>query len=88
MVRSEYDDYHIWDLYWSAEHMSVSVDGNSVGSVAAVDGTKIFTHPHYLILNIAVCGAAYCGGPAAVPINYTAYASVDYIRLYDAPLTQ
>ena len=82
------DDFHIWELNWDEDRMSIYLDGqllndrplgNTTNGSAACEGRNPFKQPHYLLLNLALGGSQ--GGSVdnlAFPTRYL----VDYVRAY------
>ncbi len=82
------DDFHIWELEWSASRMVIRLDGQVLNEVslsdtingsAACAGQNPFQQPHYILLNLALGGAGGSVDALAFPTRYL----VDYIRVYD-----
>jgi beta-glucanase (GH16 family) len=81
------DDFHIWELAWDEESMTILLDGDVLNSVslaetvngtAACEGDNPFRQPHYLLLNLALGGAGGSVDDLAFPTRYL----VDYVRIY------
>ena len=82
------DDFHLWELDWDDNRMSIYVDGvllndrtlgNTVNGSAACAGQNPFKQSHRLLLNLALGGSQ--GGSVenlAFPTRYL----VDYVRVY------
>jgi beta-glucanase (GH16 family) len=84
VVENFPDDFHVYELEWTPERFTWSLDGKPVFEYAN-DGTGEdawpFDKPMYLILNLAIGGA--WGGQkgiddAAFPMEFL----VDYVRIY------
>ena len=82
------DEFHIWELEWSATRMVIRMDGTVLNDVslastingsAACEGENPFQQPHYLLLNLALGGTA--GGSIDGLIFPTRY-MIDYVRVY------
>lgn len=74
-------DFHIWTMEWNKTSIGFWIDDNYVAYRNSSDGTMPY-QPAYVILNTAVCGANWCGGPNGIPKNITAYFYIDYVRVY------
>ena len=83
------DDYHIWELHWSSEEMSIYLDGallndislsNTLNGSASCAGENPFQQPHYLLLNLALGSNGGSVDDLAFPTQYR----VDYVRVYQA----
>ena len=81
------DDFHIWELHWTEDRMTILLDGNVLNTVdlnttingsAACQGQNPFRQRHYLLLNLALGGAGGPVGNLAFPTRYI----VDYVRIY------
>ena len=82
------EDFHVFAVEWTPEWMAWEVDGKVWQTVlpqsAPKDGTWVFDHPFFLLLNVAV-GGLYVGDPdpaAFPPGGVKTY--VDYVRVYAA----
>ena len=81
------DDFHIWELEWSADRMVIRLDGQELNTVslsdtvngsAACAGENPFQQEHYILLNLALGGAGGSVADLAFPTRYL----VDYVRVY------
>ena len=81
------DDFHIWELEWSADRMVIRLDGQELNTVslsdtvngsAACAGENPFQQEHYILLNLALGGAGGSVAELAFPTRYL----VDYVRVY------
>lgn len=82
------DEFHIWELEWSASRMVIRLDGQQLNDVSLSDtingsadcaGQNPFQQPHYILLNLALGGAGGSVDALAFPTRY----EVDYVRVYD-----
>jgi len=80
--------FHIWELEWSADRMTIRVDGNVLNDVsltstingsAACEGENPFQQPHYLLLNLALGGSA---GGSISGLDFPTRYLIDYVRVY------
>ncbi len=75
------DDFHVFELIWTAENMEWLVDGESYGSTPITDDKFLEFHEEFFILlNLAV-GGTYAG----YPDNTTEFPQkmyVDWVRVY------
>ncbi len=78
------DDFHIYAVEWDIREIRFYVDGNLYKTQTTKDipanGSWVFDHPHYLILNLAV-GGGWPGFPDATTI-FPQMMFVDYVRVY------
>ena len=82
------DDYHLWEMDWDENRMSIYVDGvllndrpigNTINGSAACGGQNPFKQPHELLLNLALGGSQGGNvGNLTFPTRYL----VDYVRVY------
>jgi beta-glucanase (GH16 family) len=82
------DDFHVYGVEWSPEHIEFFFDGKSYGQVAPArlpsGAAWAFDKPFFLLLNLAV-GGNWPGNPdttTAFPQTLT----VDWVRVYRTPL--
>jgi beta-glucanase (GH16 family) len=77
------DDFHEYAIEWSAGQVAFLLDGTPyfTGMQAAFQGTWVFDHPFYLILNLAI-GGTWPGDPDATTV-FPAELLVDWVRVYD-----
>ena len=82
------DDYHLWEMDWDENRMSIYVDGvllndrpigNTINGSAACRGQNPFKQPHDILLNLALGGSQGGNvGNLTFPTRYL----VDYVRVY------
>jgi beta-glucanase (GH16 family) len=83
-VASPWEDFHVYAMEWFADHVDVSVDGQSYFTFrneGTGSRTWPFDKPQYLLLNLAIGGS--WGGQKGIddsifPLRYL----VDYVRVY------
>jgi beta-glucanase (GH16 family) len=77
-------DYHVFAIDWSPTAISFSVDGNVYATKTPSDmpsgDTWVFTHPFFILLNMAV-GGDYPGNPNSTTV-FPQTMLVDYVRVY------
>ena len=82
------DDFHIWELDWDEDRMSIYLDGkllndrplgNTTNGSAACGGQNPFKQPHYLLLNLALGGSQ---GGSVDNVTFPTRYLVDYVRVY------
>lgn len=80
------DKFHIWRMDWDSESIELYVDDlllNKVNLNETINqdaqGKNPFHQPHYIILNLAIGGAAG-GDPSKT--DFPAKFEVDYVRIY------
>ena len=74
--------YHTYAVEWSDTHVVFSVDGKPIGRVDKPP-VRVPSTPFYLIMNVAICGKAYCQGPWGVfPQSADSRMEVDWVRAY------
>ncbi len=87
------DDFHIWELEWTADQMTILLDGDVLNSVLlseTINGSSDcadqnpFQQPHYLLLNLALGGSA---GGSVEGLSFPTRYIVDYVRIYQYPET-
>lgn len=81
------DDFHVFAVEWDARFVAWEVDGVTY-AVATPDalpanGTWVFDHPFFIILNLAV-GGNFVGAPDASTV-FPQTLLVDYVKVYEAP---
>lgn len=75
------DDYHIFELEWTAEQIIWRVNGNKYASMAITSAEfSEFHAPFFLLLNIAV-GGTWAGYPNAAS-SFPQHMYVDWVRVY------
>jgi beta-glucanase (GH16 family) len=78
------DDYHVFSIDWSPTAISFSVDGNvyetQTPSNAPAGAPWVFTHPFFILLNMAV-GGDYPGNPNSNTV-FPQTMLIDYVRIY------
>jgi len=78
------DEFHVFAVTWSAEEISLSVDGTAYFAARPVSLSDhqrwVFDHPFFLILNIAV-GGNFPGAPDSTT-QFPQRMLVDYVRVY------
>lgn len=78
------DDFHIFAVDWDVRIIKFYVDGNLYRTIIKNDlppGTQwVFSHPYYILLNVAV-GGAWPGNPDSATV-FPQTMMVDYIRIY------
>ncbi len=83
-VSAPYDDYHVFSMEWTPEHIDFFVDDEQYFSFTNEDGGDDvwpFDQPFYLILNAAVGGN--WGGQQGVDDSiFPQQFYVDYVRVY------
>ncbi len=81
------NDYHIWELDWDENRMTISVDGtflndvwlgNTINGSAKCEGQNPFKKPQYLLLNLALGSNGGSVDNLSFPTRYL----VDYVRVY------
>ncbi len=77
------DDFHVFSVEWSASKLDFRVDGALFHSVdpGDVNGEWVFTHPFFIILNVAV-GGTFVGAPNAQTV-FPQTMLVDWVRVYE-----
>ncbi len=82
------DEFHLWEMDWTSENMTILLDGQVLNTVALTDtingsaeceGQNPFQQPHYLLINLALGGAA---GGSVENLPFPTRYLVDYIRIY------
>jgi beta-glucanase (GH16 family) len=78
------DDFHIYAVEWEPGTISFYVDTNLYATFTSsqwpADGTWVFDHPFFIILNVAV-GGDWPGSPDATT-QFPQTMLVDYVRVY------
>ena len=77
--------FHVFTLDWTRDKLVFMVDGYVVQTVERTElpGKWVFSHPFFIVLNLAV-GGPFPGSPdAATP--FPARMLVDYVRVYSFP---
>ncbi len=84
------DDYHIYKLEWTSQHVKTFIDNQLIYSFDISGGAAAnlseFHTPHFLLLNMAV-GGQYTEifNPAGITATLPAKMLVDYVRIYQNP---
>lgn len=77
-------DFHVYAVEWQADQIAWFLDGERYFQVTPQDlpdrARWVFTHPFYLILNLAV-GGQWPGAPDATT-KFPQRMEVDYVRVY------
>jgi beta-glucanase (GH16 family) len=78
------DRFHVWTMDWDSSGIRLYVDGrlmNRVSSDSLVnpDGTRPFSQPHYILLNLAI-GGERGGDPEST--SFPRKFEIDYVRVY------
>jgi len=78
------DDYHVYAVEWSPEHIEFQVDGHPYQTVTPASlpaGTKwVFDRPFFILLNLAV-GGEWPGNPNKTSV-FPQTMLVDYVRVW------
>lgn len=84
LVRKQVDDlaadFHTYGVNWTADRVTMYLDGRDMGSAPTPEGLK---GPMYLLMNLAVGGK--WSGPSNENTPAEARFEVDYIRVWQAP---
>lgn len=76
--------FHVFAIDWSPTGITFSVDGNAYETQTPADvpagDTWVFTHPFFLLLNVAV-GGDYPGNPNSTSV-FPQMMLIDYVRVY------
>lgn len=91
VLSSAIDEWHIYAVEWTADHIAWIVDGEEVFRVgssewwtsASQSASAPFDQPFYLLLNLAV-GGQYDGYTQPDADFVSSSMSVDYVRVYEA----
>jgi beta-glucanase (GH16 family) len=75
------DSFHVFGVDWGPAGITWTIDGRAYGYFKSYAGWP-FSHPFYLILDLAV-GGGYPGAPTA-QTKFPAQMLVDWIRVYRA----
>jgi beta-glucanase (GH16 family) len=77
------DDFHEYAVEWKAGQVAFLLDGMTyfTATQSAFQGTWVFDHPFYLILNLAI-GGGWPGSPDSTTV-FPAELLVDWVRVYD-----
>ena len=86
------EEFHVWRMDWTEEFIRLYVDDmllntidlRSTDNAAGLEPPNPFRHPHYLLLSLAI-GGPKGGNPSRT--DFPAYFEVDYVRVYQRPLT-
>ena len=83
------NQWHVYGLEWTDEHLVFTVDGAAVGTYERSSNENIleqgqwpFTHPFYLILNQSVGNGSWA---KAADTSHTYETRFDYVRVYQQP---
>ncbi len=75
------DDFHVFELIWSANQLTWFVDGNQYASASIIgDEFTEFHQPFFILLNLAV-GGKNAGRPDATT-EFPKHMYVDWVRVY------
>ena len=79
------DDFHVYRIDWDPGRIAFRVDGELYqtrsSSEINAEGTWVFDHPFFMILNVAVGGTL--GGQVSPETEFPAVMLVDYVRIYE-----
>jgi len=76
------DDFHIFELDWTADSIAWLVDGEQYISTAITDpGMEEFHAPHFILFNIAVGGQGWAGRPDESTV-FPQKMFIDWVRVY------
>ena len=78
------DEFHVYDVVWTPQRISMSVDGQqyfTFDKESADTAVWPFDQPQYLILNLAI-GGAWGGQQGIDDAAFPARFLVDYVRVY------
>jgi len=84
LVNDRFDTgFHLFAVEWTANHIKWYVDGTLYQTVTPddVEGTWVFDHPFYIILNLAV-GGNYVGWPNE-KTSFPQTMLIDWVRVYE-----
>ena len=82
------DDFHLWELVWNENAMTIYLDGdevntvnlsNTINGLADCAGQNPFQKPHYILLNLALGGSA---GGSVDNLSFPTFYFIDYVRVY------
>lgn len=82
------DQFHLWELVWNQNKMTIYLDGVELNSVNLADtingngdcpGQNPFQQPHYILLNLALGGTA---GGSVENLSFPTQYLIDYVRVY------
>jgi beta-glucanase (GH16 family) len=80
------NQFHVWRMDWTENHIALYIDGNLLNKVSLdvlsnKDGSGFnpFKQPHYMLLNLAI-GGQNGGDPTAT--TFPSLFEVDYVRVY------
>jgi beta-glucanase (GH16 family) len=78
------DDFHIYAVEWDPQQVKFFVDSNNYATFQKANwpanGTWVFDHPFFILLNVAV-GGNWPGAPDATT-QFPQQMLVDYVRVY------
>ncbi len=78
------DDFHVYAVEWDPMQVKFFVDSNNYATFQKANwpanGTWVFDHPFFVILNVAV-GGNWPGSPDATS-QFPQHMLVDYVRVY------
>ncbi len=78
------DDFHVYAVEWDPTQIRFFVDSNQYAAFDKANwpanGTWVFDHPFFIILNVAV-GGTWPGSPDATT-QFPQQMLVDYVRVY------
>lgn len=79
------DGFHIYTVEWDPGRISFRVDGELYqtrsSSEISAEGTWVFEHEFYMLLNLAVGGNL--GGQVSPDTEFPATMLIDYVRVYE-----
>ena len=82
------NDFHIWELDWNEDRMTISMDGRFMNDVqlkstfngsAQCEGQNPFRQSHYILINLALGGDA---GGSVANLSFPTQYLIDYVRVY------
>jgi beta-glucanase (GH16 family) len=78
------DDFHVYAVEWEPTEVRFYVDSNNYATFQKANwpanGTWVFDHPFFILLNVAV-GGNWPGSPDATT-QFPQQMLVDYVRVY------
>lgn len=88
LVPTASSDFHLYAMDWSAERITIQVDGQTYATYDKKPGDTAaqwpFNKPFYLILNLAI-GGAWGGQKGVDDAVFPQRMEVDYVRVYQKP---
>ncbi|MEJ7740402.1 MAG: glycoside hydrolase family 16 protein [Chitinophagaceae bacterium] len=75
--------FHVWRMDWNEDSINLLLDDSLINTATVEqavnpDGTRPFSQPHYLLLNLAIGGNGGDPSNTRFPLTY----EVDYVRVY------